>query len=76
MRVAEEKPLRKTDEKITEKLVPDVQIKRDCDSFLWENCPRTVNPYEDMAYNTQKVSRDMESAKDLLGMCYFYYNVV
>lgn len=73
MRIAEEKPLKKTD---TEKQVPDVQTKPDDASFLWGNCSRTVNPYENMVHNTNKVNRDMESAPEMLGMCYFYINIV
>lgn len=29
-----------------------------------------------MAHNTNKVSSDMESAKELLGMSNFYYNII
>lgn len=75
-RMAEEMPLRKTDKKTTEKQVPDVQTKPDDASFLWKKCSRTVNPYENMAHNTNKVSSDMESAKELLGMSNFYYNII
>lgn len=45
-------------------------------SSLWGNGSRTVNPYENMAHNTTKVSKDMGSAKEMLGMRYLCANIV
>lgn len=77
MRIAEEKCLTKTPmKKNKEKQMPDVQTKPPGASSLWGNCSRTVNPYENMAHNTTKVSRDMGSAEEMLGMRYLCVNTV
>lgn len=59
-----------------EKQMTDVQTKPADVSSLRGNCSRTVNPYENMTYNTTKVRRDMGSAEEMLGMRYFCANTV
>lgn len=72
MRIADKKSLRKNPvEKKMEKQMPDVQTKSADASSLWGNCSRTVNPYENMAHNTTKVSRTIGSAEEKLPMKYF-----
>lgn len=58
------------EKKKKEKQMTDVQTKPADASSLRGNCSRTVNPYENMAYNTTKVRRDMGSAEEMLGMRY------
>lgn len=67
-RTADKKSLRKNlvKKKKKEKQMPDVQTKPADASSLWGNCSRTVNPYENMAHNTTKVSRNIGSAEEKL----------